>query len=82
MTLYYFDLRVLDEVSTDDKGTDLASIDEVQDEAACALTDLLKEQISASDGRPFAQYLTVEVRDGSGPLFEARFSFENKATRQ
>jgi hypothetical protein len=34
----------------------------VQDEAACALTDLLKEQISASDGRPFAQYLAVESR--------------------
>jgi hypothetical protein len=38
MSLYYFDLPVLDEVSIDEDGTDLASIDDVQDEAAYALT--------------------------------------------
>jgi uncharacterized protein DUF6894 len=76
------DLRVLDELSTDEEGTDLASIGDVQDEAAYALTDLLREQVRATDGSPFAQYLAIEVRDSSGPLFEATFSFETKRTIQ
>lgn len=82
MALYYFDLRVLDELSTDEEGTDLASVSDVQDEAAYALTDLLKEQMRSTDGSPFAQYLAIEVRDSSGPLFDATFSFENKRTMQ
>ena len=82
MTLYYFDLRVLDELSSDEEGTELVSMNDVQDEAACALTDLLKEQIRASDGHPLARYLAIEVRDSDGPLLHATFSFEVKRTIQ
>jgi hypothetical protein len=82
MPLYYFDLRVLDDVSSDEEGTELASMGDLQDEAAYALTDLLRDQVRATDGNPFAQYLAVEVRDNSGPLFNATFSFETKRAVQ
>jgi hypothetical protein len=82
MAVYYFDLRVLDDVSTDEEGTELSSIGDVRDEAAYALADLLKAQTGATDGNPFAQYLAVEVRDNVGPLLEATFSFETKRTVQ
>ena len=82
MSAYYFDLRVLDEVSADEEGTDLASMSDAQDEAAYNLADLLRQQMRSTDGSPFAQYLVVEVRDSSGPLFEAKFSFETKRTMQ
>jgi hypothetical protein len=82
VAVYYFDLRVLDEVSTDEEGTELSSIGDVRDEAAHALANLLREQVRATDGSPFAQYLAVEVRDCSGPLLEATFSFQTKRTMQ
>jgi hypothetical protein len=34
MALYYFDLRNGDELSSDEEGTDLHTMDDVQDEAA------------------------------------------------
>lgn len=82
MPLYYFDLRVLDELSFDEEGTELSSMGDVQDEAAYALTDLLRDQLRATDGNPLAPYLAVEVRDSSGPLFDATFSFETRRTMQ
>ena len=82
MPLYYFDLRVLDDVSSDEEGTELSSMGDVQDEAAYALTDLLRDQVRATDGNPFAQYLAIEVRDSSGSLFEAKFSFQTTRTMQ
>ena len=78
MPLYYFDVRVLDNLSSDDEGTELLSIDDVQDEAAYALTDLLRDQVRASNGNPLARHLTIEVRGGSGSLLHASFLFEMK----
>jgi hypothetical protein len=57
-------------------------MDDVQDEAAYALMDLLKEQMRASDGHPLAHHLAVEVRDASGPLLTASFLFQIKRTIQ
>ena len=82
MPLYCFDLRVLDELSPDEEGTELSSIDDVQDEAAYALTDLLRDQMRASDGNPLARHLVIEVRDSSGPLLNAKFLFEIKRSMQ
>ena len=78
MPLYYFDSRNGDELFSDDEGTDIFSLDDVQDEAAYALTDLLRDQVRASNGNPLARHLTVEVRDSSGPVLHARFLFEMK----
>ena len=78
MPLYYFDSRSGDELSTDDEGTEISSLNDVQDEAAYALTDLLRDQVRASNGNPLARHLTIEVRDGSGSLLHASFLFEMK----
>lgn len=81
MPLFYFDSRILDELSTDDEGTELSSMDSVQDEAAYALTDLLRDHMRASNGNPLARHLVVEVRDTDGPLLFAKFCFEIKRSQ-
>ena len=76
MPLYYFDLRDDDEVVPDEEGTDLSSMDEVQNEAAYALADMLSEQLRAANGHGLARDLIIEVRDSGGPVMHTRFSFE------
>ena len=76
MPLYYFDLRDGDEVVLDEEGTELSSMDEVQNESAYALADLLRDEFRASNGKGLARHLAIEVRDSGGPVFRARFSFE------
>jgi len=41
--LYYFDLRDEDKLVSDEEGTELSSMDEVQNEAAYALADMLRD---------------------------------------
>jgi hypothetical protein len=76
MPLYYFDSRDLDEVVSDQEGTELSSIDEVQNEAAYALADMLRDQLRAANGNGLARHLIIEVRDTGGAVMSARFSFE------
>ena len=76
MPLYYFDSRDGDEFVFDNEGTDLSSMDEVQNEAAYALADVLRDQLRAANGNALARHLVVEVRDNGGPVLHARFSFE------
>lgn len=76
MPLYYFDLRDDDKVVPDDEGTELASMDEVQNEAAYALADMLRDQLPIANGNGRARDLIVEVRDSGGLVMHARFSFE------
>ena len=78
MPMYYFDLRSADEVSSDKEGTELTSMDDLQNEAAYALADLLRDEVSATNGNPSARHLAVEVRDDGGPVLDAKFSFEMK----
>lgn len=78
MPLYYFDLRIVDEIASDNEGTELSSMDDLQNEAAYALADLLRDEVSATNGNPSARHLTVEVRDEGGPVLHAKFSFEMK----
>jgi hypothetical protein len=76
MPLYYFDARDDDKFVSDKEGTELFSIDEVQNEAAYALADMLREQLPVGNGNGHARYLIIEVRDTSGPVMHARFSLE------
>jgi len=75
MPLYFFDLRNGDELSPDEEGIELSSMDDVQDEAAYALSDMLREEVRVTNGRPLARHLTIEVRDDGGPVLDARFAF-------
>jgi hypothetical protein len=76
MPLYYFDLRDDDKFASDEEGTELSSIDEVQNEAAYALADMLRDQLPAANGNGLARDLIVEVRDSGGAVMRARFAFE------
>jgi hypothetical protein len=76
MPLYYFDLRDDDKFASDEEGTELSSIDEVQNEAAYALADMLRDQLPVGNGNGHARHLVVEVRDSGGPVMHTRFSFE------
>ena len=78
MPVYYFDLRDGGELSPDEEGTELSSIDDVQDEAAYALTDMLRNTVRVPNGHPLARHLIIEVRDDLGPVLHASFSFEIK----
>ena len=78
MPIYYFNSRNGDELSADEEGTELSTMDDVQDEAAYALSDMLRDEVRVTNGNPLARHLTIEVRDGDGPLLDARFSFEIK----
>ena len=76
MPLYYFDLRDDAKLVPDGEGTELSSMDEVQNEAAYALADMLRDQMPITNGNGLARDLTVEVRDTDGPVMHAKFSFE------
>jgi hypothetical protein len=76
MPRYYFDLRSADGLFPDEEGTELSSMDDVQNEAAYALTDMLRDEVEATDGNPLARHLMIEVRDGGGPVLDAKFAFE------
>jgi hypothetical protein len=78
MSLYYFDLRNRDEFAPDEEGTELPSMDEVENEAAYALSDMLREAVRETDGNPIARDLMIEVREGGGSVLHARFHFEIK----
>ena len=76
MPLYYFDTRDDDKLVPDKEGTELSSMDEVQNEAAYALADMLSDQLRAANGNGLARDLIIEVRDTGGPVMRARFAFE------
>ena len=76
MPLYFFDLLIAGELAPDEEGTDLASMDEVQNEAAYALADMLRDDVRSTMGNPSARDLMIVVRDANGPVLEAKYSFE------
>jgi|GEM_PF-1818409 len=71
MPLYYFDLITAGELSPDGEGTELSSMDDVQNEAAYALADMLRDDVRATVGNPTARDLTIVVRDATGPVLHA-----------
>ena len=76
MSLYFFDLLNAGELFPDEEGTELCSINEVQNEAAYALADMLRDEVRATNGNPLARDLTIVVRDAKGPVLEAKYSFQ------
>ena len=76
MPVYYFDLWDADGVVPDEEGTELSSMEELQNEAAYALADLLRNEVRATNGNPHARLLMIEVRDIGGPVMRAKFTFE------
>jgi hypothetical protein len=75
MPRYYFDLREGDQIALDEEGLEFDSLDQAQVEAARSLAELARD---ASDTLPhrFSYQKSVEVRDDSGPVMEARFTVQ------
>lgn len=80
--LYYFDIREADDLMLDDERSELASMEEVQEEAVHSLAELARDAARrmARDGK--ALDMAIEVRDDDGPLMQVRFTFDVKRLRQ
>ena len=74
MVRYFFDVRDGDAFVRDDEGEELLDIADAQIEAAGTLTDMAKGLSMRAPNRSGHQ-ISVEVRDGDGALFQARFTF-------
>ena len=74
MAHYFFDLRDGVELVPDEEGMELRDIEAVQGEAARALAGLAWDAMRSFAGTE-AQKMSIEVRDGVGPVMEANFSF-------
>jgi hypothetical protein len=73
MPLYYFDVRDGEDLTSDDTGAQLATIDAAGDEATRALVEIAKDLLPGKDQRD----LTIEVRGETGDhLLRASFRFE------
>lgn len=80
MPRYYFDMRHEDEIATDEEGLELPTIESVQEEAARSLADMARDAVQSHRDvtrRP----MVIEVRDDSGPVLQARFTFEFERQR-
>jgi hypothetical protein len=66
---YYFDVREGEDISPDDEGMELASLEAVQTEAARALTDMARDAVRKRvDGA--GHQMTIDVRDDDGPVLQ------------
>jgi hypothetical protein len=78
MPRYY--MRHEDEIATDEEGLELPTIESVQEEAARSLADMARDAVQSHRDvtrRP----MVIEVRDDSGPVLQARFTFEVERQR-
>jgi hypothetical protein len=82
MPRYYFDLRDNDELAVDDEGLELSTLQAVQIEAARSLVDMAKHAIWTKADTVFGHRMAIEVRDGDGPVLQAKFTFELERHKQ
>ena len=82
MPRYYFDLRDNDELAVDDEGLELSTLQAVQIEAARSLVDMAKHAIWKKADTILGHRMAIEVRDGDGPVLQAKFTFELERHKQ
>lgn len=66
MTLFYFDVRVGSTLVGDEDGAEYPGLDAAEDEARRAVLEIAKYRLL--DGH---DEISVEVRDGGGPVLTA-----------
>ena len=81
MRRYYFDLRVGEALAVDEEGTELPDIDTAQEEATRSLVALARDAIRGKPANAFGHTMASEVRDNSGPVLQAKFTFEVQRKR-
>jgi len=81
MPRYYFDLRKGDQITLDEEGLELSSLERVQEEAARSLADLARDNVRrALDGG--GDSVAIDVRDDDGPLLQLKFTLDVRRLRQ
>ena len=76
MPRYYFDLRDNEELAVDEEGMELPTLQAVQIETARSLVDIVKHAIWTKAESVLRHRMAIEVRNGTGPVLQARFTFE------
>jgi hypothetical protein len=79
MPIYYFDIRDGEHVAIDEEGTEFCTLAAVQEEAARTLAGMARDSIR-SDGSGHS--LAIEVRDGTGPLIQFKFTLVIERRKQ
>ena len=74
MTRYFFDFRDGTEFILDGEGLLIRDMAAVQQEAAKALSGLARDSMATFNGSQGHQ-MSVEVRDGDGPVMKLELSF-------
>ena len=74
MKRYFFDFRDDDEPTRDDEGLELSTMEAVQEEAARSLADMARDA-SRRPHNGAGHQMAVEVRDDTGPVLQAKFTF-------
>jgi hypothetical protein len=71
----YFDIRDGEELTVDEEGFELSSIQAVQEGAAHTLADMARDAVRRRGAGSWPQ-MAIEVRDDSGPVMQVKFTFE------
>ena len=82
MRRYFFDVRDGDELAIDDEGLEMLTLQAVQLEAARSLVDMARHAIWTKAEVLTGHRMAIEVWDASGPVLQARFTFELEQQRQ
>jgi hypothetical protein len=82
MTLYFFDMRDGAELYADEEGVELPDIRAVQIEAARSLGGMTKQTLWTKEKSVLGHRMAVEVRDATGPVLQAKFTFEIERHKQ
>jgi hypothetical protein len=78
MKRYFFDIRDGDQLAVDDEGLELPDVEAAKEEAARALADIARDEVS---GR-LINYVAIEVRDENRPILEASLRWKIKDLMQ
>ena len=82
MARYYFDLRDGDAFVPDGEGMEFPNVEAARLEAARALADMARDAVRRLPVNAIGYRMAIEVRDGSGPVMQVRFTFEVEPVKQ
>jgi hypothetical protein len=72
MARYYFDLRKGDRVFLDEEGTELSTIEAVQQEAVRTVAEMARDAIRGNPDGP-GHFMAIEVRDDNEAVLQVKF---------
>jgi hypothetical protein len=82
MSRYYFDLRGGEQLFIDEEGTEMPDLEAVQKEVAQSLAEMARHAVWSRAEAKLGRRLGIEVRDGNGPILQAKFTFEIEQHKQ